>query len=335
MTPEQLALVKALAGNELREPLASFEEAWASWQKAIGMQRERYKPTRRAPAVGTKKIVVIPDIHAPFHEEGMLAALIARESDADMAVCIGDISDAYSLSTFTKYRAMPFSEEWASVTAVMQAISEAFPEVQVIIGNHDARLEKRLRERLSEDMVDAVRYLAGGVLCPLTALAKRYPNVTVANHELSNGDSADWFTTIGDAWFGHPERYSRVPGSALRSVDDWLADHEDDLELGRFRLICMGHTHTASMFPWRNRQLLVECGALCQTQGYMLKPKIGGRPQIRGYLTLTQHDGVTDLNSVRFIWLDQDRTYGKDEDAGRRPARVTPATTSRRQRQRT
>ncbi len=65
----------------------------------------------------------------------------------------------------------------------------------------------------------------------------------------------------------------------------------------------MGHTHTWAQLPWRGRQMLVECGALCQLQGYQLKPKIGGRPQINGYLTFEQTDGRTDLNSVRFHWL--------------------------------
>jgi hypothetical protein len=295
---------RAEAAPGIREPLASFEEAWAQWGKTIGMMRDRYK----GPAVQKRgkfksnerqKILVVPDVHAPFHEEGMLAEMIAREADADKVICIGDLSDSYALSTYTHYRRVSFTEEWASVTAVMQALSEAYPKVEIVIGNHDARLEKRLRERLSEDMVDAVRYLSGGILCPVTALARRYPNVDVARHSVPNGDSIDWFATCGDAWLGHPEKYSRTPGTALRGVDEWLSDHEWDLGLGRYRLICLGHTHQMGQFPWRGRQLLVEVGCLCQTQGYMLKPKIGGRPQMRGYVTFEQTNGVTDLNSVR------------------------------------
>jgi hypothetical protein len=294
------------------EPLTSFEEAWAQWMKAVGMARDRYKgpqSEKRRRISDTKKILVVPDLHAPFHEEQMFADMLEREADADKVICIGDLSDSYALSTFTHYRRVSFSEEWASVTLAMQQLSERFPVVEVVVGNHDARLEKRLRERLSEDMVDAVKYLSNGVLCPITALAKRYPNVRVANHVVSGGDSVDWFTTCGDAWLGHPEKYSRVPGAALRFVEEWIADNEHALGLSRYRLLVLGHTHAYSQFLWRGGQMLIECGCLAQQQGYMLKPKIGGRPQRRGYVTFEQTNGVTDLNSVRFYSFDHAKEH--------------------------
>jgi hypothetical protein len=294
----------AIGTPEPLTPLLSFESAWQQWQKAVGMARDRYKGPKAKRKGVTQKILVVPDVHAPFHEEGMFAEMIEREQDADKVICIGDLSDSYALSTYTHYRRVSFAEEWASVTLCMQAMSEAFPEVEVVIGNHDARLEKRLRERLSEDMVDAVRYLSGGILCPITALARRFPNVTVANHRVPGGDSVDWFTTCGDAWLGHPEKYSRTPGAALRFVDEWLNDNEHSLGLNRFRLVVLGHTHTYSQFLWRAGTMLIECGCLAQQQGYMLKPRIGGRPQRRGYVTFEQTNGITDLNSVRFVWLD-------------------------------
>jgi predicted phosphodiesterase len=261
-------------------PVLSYEAAWQQWQKAIGQARDRYKGPKAKRKGVTQKILVVPDVHAPFHEEGMFADMLQREADADKVICIGDLSDSYALSTYTHYRRMPFAEEWASVTLCMQAMSESFPEVEIVVGNHDARLEKRLRERLSEDMVDAVKYLSGGVLCPITALAKHYPNVHVANHRVPGGDSVDWFTTCGDAWLGHPEKYSRTPGAALRFVDEWLNDNEYALGLNRYRLVVLGHTHTYSQFLWRAGTMLIECGCLAQT------------------------DGITDLNSVRFVWLD-------------------------------
>jgi hypothetical protein len=269
------------------------------------MMRDRYKgPPKRKTTSGIERIVVIPDVHAPFHERDMLAEVLVREKSADRCVCIGDISDAYAFSTYNKYQRVPFAEEWAEVTAVMQALSEAFPRVDVVIGNHDLRLEKRIRERMSEDAVDAIRYMAGGTLCPLTALAKRYPNVRIAAHQVPTGETLDWCMRVGDAWLGHPEKWSKVPGSALRLVEEWLADHEVDYGFGRPRLIVLGHTHTYSQFYWKSGTMLVECGCLAKTQGYMLNPKIGGRPQRRGYVVFEQTNGVTDLNSVRFHSFD-------------------------------
>ena len=291
--------------TSLREPLSSFEEAWRQWQSAIGMAKDRYAPSTRPQNVSKKqKILVIPDLHAPFHEPEMFAAMLEAEADADHAICIGDVGDAYSLSSFVKYERMPFSEEWASVTLVMQELATRFPKVTVVIGNHDGRLEKRIRERLSEDMVDAIKYMTGGTLCPLTALAKRYPNVEIARHQIPGGHAVDWCASVGDAWLGHPEKFSITPGAVLRKVEEWIQDNESAMGFDRYALIVVGHTHQYAQIPWRSRQMLVECGALCKTHGYMTSPKIGGRPQRRGYLVFDQHDGRTDLNSVRFFWFD-------------------------------
>lgn len=298
------ALGETPPDGTIREPLTNFEDAWAQWQRCIGMAKDRYAPPKRAPKIDTQKILVVPDLHAPFHEPQMFADMLEAEKDADHCICIGDMGDAYALSRFLKYEHMPYRDEWASVTLVMQELAARFPKVTVILGNHDARLEKQLRTHLSEDMVDAISFMTGGILCPITALAKRYPNVEIARHETASGKTVDWFTVVGDAWLGHPEKFSRVPGSALRFTEEWISDNEATLDIEGARLIVMGHTHTYAQIPWKAGKLLVECGCLCQQQGYMLSPRIGGRPQRRGYLTFLQTHGRTDLNSVRFTWLD-------------------------------
>lgn len=303
-------LIDLLLHPEERPPLGTFDEAWELWRRCIGMTEDRlYEdvvPAQR-PDPAFKKILVIPDLHVPFHEPWMLAEMMVRAADADKVICIGDVGDAYALSRFTKYESMPYRDEWAAVNVVMQTLSECFPEVEIVLGNHDVRLERQLRDRVSEDMVEAIKFMTGGILCPISAMAKRYPNVTIAKHTTPDGHHIDWFTTCGDAWLGHPEKYSRVPGSALRSVEEWLSDNELTLGLDKFSLIVMGHTHQFSMIPWRSHQLMVEVGCLCKQAGYMMSPRIGGRPQRRGYLTFEQTNGITDLNSVRFYWFPDKR----------------------------
>jgi predicted phosphodiesterase len=292
------------AAPEIKEPLASYEEAQKQWDRCIGRMKARQKSIPKKPK-GRERVVIIPDVHAPFHEPEFLAHICHLEGPrSTKAICVGDISDAYAFSTFTKYEHVSFGEEWASVTQVIDALSRSFHSVEIIIGNHDARLEKRLRERLTSDMVDAIRYMTGGLLCPLTALAKQYPNVTIARHETPSGHQIDWFTTDGDVWIGHPEKFSTIPGGALRKLEDWLLDNEISLGLDTYKLIVMGHTHQLSKLPWRGNQLLVECGCLCQTQGYQTKPRIGGRPQKRGYVWYESDNGTVDLNSVGMHWFD-------------------------------
>ena len=307
---EKAKQLKALADQTIRQPLATFEEAWKKWQQPIGMMKDRYRgPAKnRAPAIKTnrKRILVIPDLHVPFHEPSMVASMLARESgNVDLAICIGDLGDAYSHSKYAKYTSAPYAEEWASVQLMMQTFSETFPLTKIIIGNHDARLRKAIAAHLTVDMVEAISAMSGGTLCPITALARRYPNIDIANHPVPNSDiTIDWLLVEGDALLAHPEKYSRTPGSALRFFQEWAAENSAAIGLDGIRLVVMGHTHTLALFPWRSASLLLECGCLCRTQSYMTGARVGGRPQRRGYCWFEQLDGVTDLNSVGWRWLD-------------------------------
>lgn len=291
--------------DSIREPLASYQEAERQWDKAVGRTKKKLYEIPGKPR-GRERVVVIPDIHAPFHEPDQLAHICEVEGPrCSKAICIGDVSDAYGFSVFTKNERVTFSEEWAAVTQVMAAIARSFHEVEIIIGNHDERLEKRLRERLSEDMVEAVQYMTGGVLCPLTALAKQFPNVKVARHRTPSGHTVDWFTTDGDVWLGHPQKFSRIPGNALRGVESYLLDNEYAMGLSRYKLICLGHTHQLAKIPYR-QSLLVEVGCICKTQSYQTSPKLGGG-QKRGFVWYEKEDGKVDLNSVGMHWFDAEK----------------------------
>ena len=300
-------LIKKIAEGTIIQPLSTFEESWKQWQKCIGMMQDRYAgPKTPRKKTKRKRILVIPDLHVPHHEPEMVADMIVRERDnVDVAICIGDLGDAYSLSRFAKYESVPYAYEWAEVTAMMQLLSESFPQVKVIIGNHDARLRRALANHLSADMVEAVSTMTGGTLCPITALARQFSNVEVAKHHVPNSNhTVDWLHIEGDALLGHPEKYSRVSGTALRFWEEWAADNASAMGLSDIRLLVMGHTHALGIFPWRSDKLLVECGCLCKTQGYMTAPKIGGRPQRRAYVWFEQVDGITDLNSIGYRWYD-------------------------------
>jgi hypothetical protein len=102
----------------------------------------------------------------------------------------------------------------------------------------------------------------------------------------------------------HAEKYSKVPGSALRGIEEWFSDQHDILGLEPWRVLVQAHTHALGWIPWRSDRLLVEQGCMCHVHGYQLDAKVAGRGQRLGYVTLTQRDGVTDMSSVRTHWLD-------------------------------
>jgi hypothetical protein len=282
-----------------------FERAWTEIQRFIGMAKDRYSGPPRAKAkTGRLKVVAAGDFHIPFHHRGALARLIQQDGDADVLVIGGDFGDAHCASTFTKYEHVPFHEEFAGQAAVLQTLSETFPTIKYLRGsNHSDRYEKRIRESLDKDVLDAVLEMTGGLLAPDLALVKRFPNVELLDMQTPSG-MVSWLGAVGDVLFSHAEKYSRVPGSALRSVDEWIDDQRGHLGIDNYRAVIQFHTHAAAMLPWRADRLLVEPGCMCQVHSYQLGSRIAGRPQRLGYVVMEIVDGHLDVNSVRLRFLD-------------------------------
>jgi hypothetical protein len=155
-------------------------------------------------------------------------------------------------------------------------------------------------------MVHVIEVLSGGNLSVLRVLAKRYPNVGFGETTVGGRFSLGWFYQMGDLICAHAEKFSKVPGSALRGIDEWFTDQHEILGLEPWRVLVQAHTHQLGWFPFKSDKLLIEGGAMCSVHGYQLTARIMGRPQRLGYVTLEQKNGVTDINGIRLVWLDAD-----------------------------
>jgi predicted phosphodiesterase len=294
------------AVEKIAQPLC-YESAWIEWQRFIGQGTEHYAGPKKPRKGARKRIVVASDFHIPFHDKGHVAELFKREADADLLIINGDLQDFYSISRFIKYEQMPIERELAEVTLFLEQASQVWPEILIVGGNHDhARFEKQLRDRLDPEMVKVVEFLAGGNLSPIAAIARRYPNVKIAKVKADRFD-VSWMAQVGDLVVTHAEKFSITPGAALRKIDEWLTDMGDVLDLEPWRVLVQAHTHQLGIVPWKSDRLLIEGGCMCSQHGYQLAAKIGGRPQRRGWITLEQVNGVTDMGSIRMTWLDAER----------------------------
>ncbi len=286
----------------------SADECWTVLDGFIGRTK---KKAMRPPAIrkgDTKRLVIASDFHAPFQSNHAVSELIAREAKTtDTLILAGDVQDFYSISRFVKYEHVPIEQELAAVDALLGQLSAAFSDILIIAGNHDhARFEKQIRSLLSPEMMHVVEYLTGGQMSVIKALAKRYPNIRFGGHQVER-HHVSWFTQVGDLLVTHAEKFSVVPGSALRAIESWFSDQQDILDLKPWRVIAQAHTHQLGIFPFKSDKLLCEVGCFSSTHGYMLQARVGGRPQRRGYVKLDQVKGETDINSVRMVWLDADR----------------------------
>jgi len=298
----------------IRQPLSTFEEAWRIWESEIGMMKDRFKKPPKPKNKKRRRVVVIPDLHVPYHEASFLQQICVREKDADVACLAGDLMDSYAVSKYVQYKRVPAEVEWSQAHLVLGKIAETWPDVRLILGNHDKRLDRQLRASLSLDMIEAITMITGGVLDPVSALCRRFSNVTISKHQIPNTDmTLDWLMSVGDVLIAHPETFSRVPSTSSRKFEEWIADNTLQFQFDKYRAILIGHTHQLSAFPWRgSSQLLMEIGCLCKPMDYQTSPRIGGRPQVRSYVFLEQDkqkDGswTTDLNSVGWHCFEWDK----------------------------
>lgn len=303
----QCALTPGWYAPDTDRPLPrGYEDAWREWLRWIVAARERYSgPSKRPVTSGRLRAAVCGDPHCPFEDKRVVAEMFEDTKDCDTLIVAGDVGDSYALSRFLKYETVPIETECAAVTAFLEQCSERYPRVILLEGNHGcARLEKQLLDKLPRDVVAAVRILTGGSLSLLQAVARRYPNVEIAKTKVGRFD-LDWLVQIGDAVICHAEKFSIVPGAAMRKVEEWLADQERTLNLQPWRVVFQAHTHQLSSFPWHADKLLAETGCLCAVHGYQLTAKIGGRPQRQGWWKFEQRDGKTDLDSLQMRWRNE------------------------------
>ncbi len=103
----------------------------------------------------TKKILVLSDIHFPYHNAAALRVAInyGIEQQVDCIILNGDILDFYALSDFSKDPSKPkFRKEIELGKWFLNELRLAFPKAQIYykIGNHEMRLERYLQVKAPE-----------------------------------------------------------------------------------------------------------------------------------------------------------------------------------------
>jgi predicted phosphodiesterase len=103
-----------------------------------------------------KKVLFVPDIHAPYHDIKAVKAMIsfARWWKPDYVYFLGDVVDFYAISSFSKdpQRVLELQHEVDEAKKILKLICEATPNAKkyFIRGNHEARMQKFLWTRAAE-----------------------------------------------------------------------------------------------------------------------------------------------------------------------------------------
>lgn len=102
-----------------------------------------------------KRVLVLSDIHAPYHDVPALKAALSygRERDIDTIVLNGDVCDFYSVSRWDRdpdRRRLKW--ELDLTKNLLDKIRGRFPNVQIVykLGNHDERYDLYIAKRADE-----------------------------------------------------------------------------------------------------------------------------------------------------------------------------------------
>jgi len=149
------------------------------------------------------KVLVLSDIHVPYHNTHALDAAIeyGKEKGVNAVIINGDFLDCYQISSYEKDPSKrSFAEELKMGKEILEIIRICFKEAKIVyvMGNHEERYEKymfsKAPELLGIDALDMYQLLDFGHLGIDIVRNKRYlelGNLTLLHgHELAGSSSS-------------------------------------------------------------------------------------------------------------------------------------------------
>lgn len=247
------------------------------------------------------KILVLSDLHCPFHNEKLIKEICEEHADADMVVLNGDIIDAYGASSFAQDKLVTILEEYNSALDLLIWISERFPKVLMTRGNHDQRVDRYFSKKFDPHMFalgqrDILWRLANGFIYDS---AGGHVGQYKLTNVIYNPQGQPWFAQVGKTVFMHPHSYS---GKQMQTVVNAQTHLENFIDRDDFDAIVIGHTHKVGKLVERGK-LLIEQGCLCEVMDYQKEGRFISRPQVVGYAVIYQDEqGNTNFNDSNFVY---------------------------------
>jgi len=289
-----------LINRPIPKPNKTFDDTYDEFCELIGKTSKKiqHPPVKKS---DRKKIIVISDSHNPFVNKEKFAEFLAQEK-ANLLIVDGDIDDLYPLSRFPKKKDVNAVDSLKETDWFLKTLSEHFPEVELILGNHDNRVYRVFEKAgIQPDIIRAfvkTDYMS--------YMANQYPNVNVVSTKVNTPgvDEIFHFRIIGkDAVAGHWETYSKINLRAAENCFLWWQQWASTLNLPPIRLLLQAHTHQlGSRMVWGDK-CYGETGCICQVQEYTVDGRVGYTPPQFGYWVIYQNKGITDLKESRYIPL--------------------------------
>jgi len=299
---------KCSRDNINTESVKNYKDPFTDrWEYIKSLNKEyKLKAERNDTGIVAKphrKILSLSDIHFPWALEDELEAAIEMHSDADIVVLNGDILDGYAFSTYGRAKRVGALKEYISAFELVKTLSERFPHVVIVSGNHDRRpaktlsrndFEKEATQILRPDLL--ARIANGEVLNEYGEIVEilDFDNVIYEQYD-------SWYVRLGQTIFCHPDAYQGGnPGATVIKLLNYFTKR---LGSDKFDSIVVGHTHRIYKGIFFNK-MLIEQGAMCARQPYQHKADLRFPHAMNGYAVVWQDEnGNTDFNSSHVVYL--------------------------------
>jgi len=229
------------------------------------------------------KILHLGDLHIPFQDDEQVQIAVNRNKAADAVVAV-ELSDCYSISRFNKNLSIPFEVEVDNIVRYYEYLSDTFPLIFVVAGNHEKRITKRFTTGVPQSLLFLVKKNM------LELLARPFSNIVVLDLPI---------VQINDAIFTHAEYFSKVDLKAGVNASNFILEWKRTLGLDDYRLVVQSHTHMlGATYRFGGEVKIMESGCLCRIPDYAVV-NFYSKPQVNGYVTVVQENGQTNFDLTR------------------------------------
>jgi hypothetical protein len=257
-----------------------------------------YEETRYTPIESPHNDIslVIEDIHSPFEKDEILEEV--SQVQAENLIIVGDWFDFFSRSHYVK-RARPsidFKREFALAFRTLVNLCKKFPQVYLMIANHDSRFAKSLYDTVSKDDIDFVQVTL------LEDLLSVIPNLSVVSQK--NGRNINYVWQYRDVVFTHIEKSSVQDSKILEDIERHLHQWRDVYKLNDYRAIIQAHNHRYCHNIIAGKHCYL---APCMIDidkpafDYVFNGKAFGKPPVLGYMILKWTEGKFDHSQTKTV----------------------------------
>lgn len=252
-----------------------------------------------------RKILSLSDIHFPLARVDLLEQAVQDHADADVVVINGDLLEGYMWSTFAKSKRIAAVDEYRAAFTFIEMLSQKFPDVVLVSGNHDARVSRHLKsngfEKETSQLLrpDMMARIANGEKLDASGMLTEKLAFDNVHYDAAEA----WYVRIGKTLFCHPHnRGSSKPGWTAQTLMGYF---DNRYPPGEYDSIVCGHTHKIYKGVVNNK-LLMEQGCMAGLMMYAHSPKMQYTASngMNGYAVVYQDaEGNVNMNDSHVVYL--------------------------------